>query len=243
MRHPFVDEALGLRHPLSASPTATTPTTAATSPAARPAIRRRTGNLHGYLPSDKGYYHGGDLAGLRRKLPYLDQLGVSAVWVGPIYARESSNSTSPTLVGHSSSLHGYWIRDFLSVDPHLGTNEEFARPWTAHDRGIKVFMDIVTNHTADVIQLEGHTGYRKDAFLIHTAGQPLGRPDYAYAGQPDYSFPRSAPRSPTCPWCRRARRPSKNPAWLNDPLLYHNRGNLNYPARTRCTATSSASTT
>jgi glycosidase len=187
---------------------------------------------HGYLPSDKGYYHGGDLAGLRRKLPYLDQLGVSAVWVGPIYANKPVQPDTTNLYGHSSGYHGYWIRDFLSVDPHLGTNDEFARLVdAAHDRGIKVFMDVVTNHTADVIQLEGHTGYRnKDAFpYTDTAGQPFDDSDHAYAGQPDYSFPEIGTSSfPYLPVVPPGEEASKNPAWLNDPLLYHNRGNTSF---------------
>ncbi len=187
---------------------------------------------HGYLPSDKGYYHGGDLAGLRRKLPYLDQLGVSAVWVGPIYANKSVQPDSTNLYGHSSGYHGYWIRDFLRVDPHLGTNAEFARLVDeAHERGIKVFMDIVTNHTADVIQLEGHTGYRSKANFpyLDVDGVPFDDSDYAYSGQPDYSFPEvdlgSFPYLPVVPTGEEG---SKNPAWLNDPLLYHNRGNTSF---------------
>jgi glycosidase len=187
---------------------------------------------HGYLPSDKGYYHGGDLAGLRRQLPYLDRLGVSAVWVGPIYANKSVQPDSTNLYGHSSGYHGYWIRDFLRVDPHLGTNAEFERLVdAAHGRGIKVFMDVVTNHTADVIQLEGNAGYRnKTAFpYLDTAGQPFDDSDFAYAGQPDYAFPpvdaSSFPYTPVLP---PGEENSKNPAWLNDPLLYHNRGDTSF---------------
>ena len=81
---------------------------------------------HGYLPSDKGYYHGGDIAGLRQRLPYLDDLGITAIWVGPIFANKPVQSDTTNLYGHSSGYHGYWIEDFLRVDPHLGTNEEFA---------------------------------------------------------------------------------------------------------------------
>jgi glycosidase len=186
---------------------------------------------HGYLPSDKGYYHGGDVKGLRQKLPYLDQLGISAVWVGPIYANKSVQPDSTNLYGHSSGYHGYWIRDFLRVDPHLGTNAEFARLVDeAHERGIKVFMDIVTNHTADVIQLEGNAGYRSKAAFpyLDTNGQPFDDSDFAYSGQPDYTFPEvdtsSFPYVPTVP----PGEPPKNPAWLNDPLLYHNRGNTSF---------------
>ncbi len=187
---------------------------------------------HGYLPSDKGYYHGGDLEGLRRQLPYLQNLGVTAVWVGPIYENKTVQPDSTNLYGMSSGYHGYWILDFLEVDPHLGTNAEFARLVDeAHERDIKVFMDVVTNHTADVIQLEGNAGYRnKIAFPYSDVnGDEFDDSDFAYSGQPDYTFPEvdttSFPYLPVVPADEEA---TKNPAWLNDPLLYHNRGNSSF---------------
>jgi glycosidase len=187
---------------------------------------------HGYLPSDKGYYHGGDIDGLRSRLHYLDRLGVSTIWVGPIFGNKPVQPDSTNLYGHSSGYHGYWIRDFLNVDPHLGTNGEFAALVDeAHDRGIKVFMDVVTNHTADVIQLEGHAGYRNKADFPYrdVNGEPFDDSDFAYAGQDDYAFPDvglgSFPYTPVVPPDEQG---VKNPAWLNDPLLYHNRGNTSF---------------
>ncbi|HEU0212436.1 MAG TPA: alpha-amylase family glycosyl hydrolase, partial [Jiangellaceae bacterium] len=60
---------------------------------------------HGYLPNQKGYYHGGDLAGLRRKLPYLQGLGVTAIWVGPIFTNKPTQSDTTDLYGHSAGYH------------------------------------------------------------------------------------------------------------------------------------------
>jgi glycosidase len=188
---------------------------------------------HGYLPSDKGYYHGGDIEGLRRKLPYLKDLGVTTIWVGPIFRNNPVQEDSTNLYGHSSAYHGYWILDFLHVDPHLGTDADFARLVDeAHDRGIKVFMDIVTNHTADVIQLLDNAGYRnKAAFPYRDAsGQPFDDSQVAYQGQDDYAFPpvdaaTSFPYVPTVPAGMES---AKNPSWLNDPTLYHNRGNSTF---------------
>ena len=188
---------------------------------------------HGYLPSDRGYYHGGDLQGLRDRLDYLEGLGVTAIWVGPIYQNKTVQPDSSNLYGFSSGYHGYWILDFLEVDPHLGTNEEFrALVNDAHSRGIKVFMDVVTNHTADVIQLEGNAGYRNKTtfpYLDAVSGLPFDDSDFAYSGQPDYSFPdvdsSSFPYNPIVPAGEEA---AKNPAWLNDPLLYHNRGDTRF---------------
>jgi glycosidase len=187
---------------------------------------------HGYLPDDKGYYHGGDLVGLRRKLPYLQNLGVNAIWVGPIFVNKTTQPDSTDRYGHSAGYHGYWILDFLHVDPHLGTNAEFARLVDeAHARGMKVFMDIVTNHTADVIQLEGNAGYRNKTDFPYrdVNGQAFDDSDYAYYGQSDYDFPEvdihSFPYTPTVP---AGEEHAKNPGWLNDPLLYHNRGNTSF---------------
>src|SRR3546814_15939351 len=66
----------------------------------------------------------------------------------------------------SAAYHGYWITDFTTVDPHFGTEDDFRRfVDAAHARGIKVYMDIVANHTADVIQYRecGACAYRRIA--------------------------------------------------------------------------------
>ena len=58
----------------------------------------------------------------------------------------------------SAGYHGYWITDFTQIDPHLGTNAEMKTLIDeAHAKGMKVFFDIITNHTADVIDYEPAT--------------------------------------------------------------------------------------
>jgi glycosidase len=230
VRHPFVDEVLYFAIPDRFNDGNRRNNCGDYTGSCRPDGTEQQVLTHGYLPSQKGYYHGGDLEGLRRKLPYLDELGMTAIWVGPIYANQTVQSDTTDLFGHSAGYHGYWILDFLRVDPHLGTNEEFGRlVREAHRRGIKVFMDIVTNHTADVIQLEGNAGYRnkRDFPYLDTSGQAFDDSDYAYSGQSDYTFPAvdvtSFPYTPIVP-----DHPTKHPAWLNDPLLYHNRGNTSF---------------
>ena len=61
----------------------------------------------------------------------------------------------------SAGYHGYWITDFTQIDPHLGTNQELEDFIdAAHDKNIKVYFDIITNHTADVISYaEGADAY------------------------------------------------------------------------------------
>ncbi|MEJ2558697.1 MAG: alpha-amylase family glycosyl hydrolase, partial [Anaerolineae bacterium] len=186
---------------------------------------------HGFLPSDRGYYHGGDVAGLRNKLDYLADMGVTAVWVGPIYLNKTVQPDSSNLYGHSSGYHGYWILDFQQVDPHLGSNAEWkALIDDAHTRGIQVFMDIVTNHTADVIQLESSAYRNKTDFpYLDANGDEFDDSDFAYFGQPDYTFPEvNADSFPYLPIVPPEEQNAKNPGWLNDPFLYHNRGNSSY---------------
>ena len=105
---------------------------------------------HGFDPTDKGYFHGGDLKGLTAKLDYLKEMGITAIWMGPIFKNKPVGD-------NSAGYHGYWTTDFTRVDPHFGTNEDLKTlVKTAHQMGIKIFFDIIINHTADVIQ------YRQD---------------------------------------------------------------------------------
>ena len=115
--------------------------------------------LHGYLPDNKAYYHGGDLAGLIDRLSYLDRMGVSAIWLGPIF-RNKPVQGDGTIEGSSSGYHGYWTLDYTRIDPHFGVNAELQELVdAAHARDIKVFFDIITNHTADVVKYnECHDG-------------------------------------------------------------------------------------
>ena len=182
---------------------------------------------HGYDPMRIGFFHGGDFVGLTARLDYIKNLGVTAVWVTPPFKNK------PMQRG-SAGYHGYWILDFLHVDPHLGTDADFREFVTqAHARGLKVYMDIVINHTADVIQLAGDYAYRdKKSFPYRDAkGRVFDDRAVAYNGVNDpAAFPalsaeRSFPYVPTIP---AAEKNAKNPGWLNDVTLYHNRGNSTF---------------
>jgi glycosidase len=134
----------------------------------------------------------------------------------------------------SAGYHGYWITDFTQVDPHLGTNEELKSLIDlAHDRGIKVFFDIITNHTADVLDYPadaydatGQVPYlTRDAVPYRDAdGNPFDDRDFTTIGDP---FPAVDP-AVSFPYVPTFRDPAdadvKVPAWLNDPTMYHNRG-------------------
>jgi glycosidase len=188
----------------------------------------------GYDPTHKGFYHGGDLKGLTRKLDYIQGLGITAIWFAPVFKNKPVQGPKGD---ESAGYHGYWITDFTTIDPHFGTEAEFKGfVDAAHARGIKVYMDIIVNHTADVIQ------YREGG-------------DYAYRSKADYPFSRRGgvggaainsgflgdhvgtaanwakltdPSFAYTPFVPKGEERVKTPAWLNDPIYYHNRGNSNW---------------
>lgn len=179
---------------------------------------------HGFDPTRIGYFHGGDFAGLTTKLDYLKNLGVTAVWVTPPFQNK------PVQTG-SAAYHGYWVTDFLKIDPHLGTNDEFrAFVREAHARGLKVCMDIIVNHTADVIHFPDYrVEYRdtKSHPLRDATGAVVAEHTLAYNGLGDTARPAFSAESSFAyqPIVPEAEKNVKNPAWLNDVALYHNRGN------------------
>lgn len=189
-----------------------------------------TGNEfdHGFDPTNKGFYHGGDLAGLLDKMDYLEDLGVTAVWMTPMFKNRAVQGEGDDA---SAGYHGYWIEDFTQVDPHFGTNLELRQVITeAHNRGIKIFFDIITNHTADVIDYaEGQYSYRnKTDYPYEDAdGNPFD--DRDYIGRPADEWPVLS-ATVSFPYTPIFRTPDdaavKVPAWLNDPIYYHNRGNV-----------------
>ena len=133
--------------------------------------------------------------------------------------------------GPSAGYHGYWITDFTQIDPHLGTNDDLrALVDAAHARGMKVYFDIITNHTADVIGYE--EGARrpyvsKDVEPYRTAG---GDPfdDRDYAGTNTFPALNSTGSFPYTPVLDPSEQNLKVPAWLNDLTLYHNRGDTTF---------------
>ena len=199
-------------------------------------------NVTGFDPTTKGWYHGGDLKGLTSKIDYIKGLGTTALWLTPSFKNKPVQPKD-----NSAGYHGYWITDFTQIDPHLGTNADLRTLVNAaHSRGIKVYFDIITNHTADVIaygpdrdadQRRGYTS--KDQSPYRTAaGTPFDDRDYA-DGSP--AFPALAPTDqPSCaspgplrsfpytPCVHPEEQNVKVPAWLNDVSLYHNRGDTTF---------------
>ncbi|MFC9683583.1 pullulanase-type alpha-1,6-glucosidase [Streptomyces sp. NPDC056948] len=181
----------------------------------------------GYDPTDKGFYQGGDLKGLTKRLDYIKGLGTTALWMAPIFKNQPVQGTGANA---SAGYHGYWITDFTQVDPHFGTNKDLETLIDkAHAKGMKVFFDVITNHTADVVDYEekSYDYLSKGAFPYLTKdGKPFDDADYADGTK---KFPPvgtgSFPRTPAVP---AAKKNVKVPSWLNDPTMYHNRGDSTF---------------
>jgi alpha-amylase len=194
----------------------------------------RTGPLDvtGYEPSSDAYYHGGDLAGLTGRcdpsdpaddgLARIKRLGFTAVWITPPFVQR-------TVQGSSAAYHGYWFLDITRPDPHLGTEAEFAAFMTcAKSLGLKVFLDVVVNHTADVISYpQGNAFVSIGRAPYRTAAGRAFNPWSYTAGTafPRLSARRSFAKTPTVPAPLRG---VKAPAVLNEVTRYHNRGDISW---------------
>ena len=98
-----------------------------------------------YDPADSARYSGGDLAGVTRRLDYIEGLGATAVWITPPVAHQWWNDAT-----RYGGYHGYWADDFSAVDPHFGTLDDYrALSRGLHARGMYLVQDIVVNHTAN----------------------------------------------------------------------------------------------
>ena len=86
-------------------------------------------------------------------MDYLEGMGVTAIWMAPVFKNQPVQGDG---VGETSAgYHGYWTVDYTQIDPHFGTNAELeALIDEAHSRDMKVFFDIITNHTADVVKYQ-----------------------------------------------------------------------------------------
>jgi len=95
------------------------------------------------------YYHGGDLRGVIEKLPYLKDLGVTAIWLNPWYENVNHLNEKETYDGKGiTDYHGYGATDFYGVEEHFGDLATLrALVDAAHAQGIKVIQDQVANHS------------------------------------------------------------------------------------------------
>jgi glycosidase len=85
-------------------------------------------------------WQGGTINGIRSKLDYLQQLGITCIWIAPLYKQRVRKDT----------YHGYGIQDFLDVDPRFGSRRDLIELVSAaHDRGMRIILDVIINHSGD----------------------------------------------------------------------------------------------
>ncbi len=106
-----------------------------------------TGKLRGF--------EGGDFAGITQKIEsgYFTDLGIDAIWLTPIWEQIHGSVDEGT--GNTYAFHGYWAKDWTAVEPSYGTYEEFKElVATAHQKDIRVLLDVVINHTGPVTAMD-----------------------------------------------------------------------------------------
>ena len=106
---------------------------------------RETAKLRGF--------EGGDIKGVIHKIEegYFDRLGITALWLTPFYEQIHGSTDEGT--GVTYGYHGYWIKDWTSLDPNFGTEEDLLKlVETAHAHGMRVIMDVIINHTGPVTE-------------------------------------------------------------------------------------------
>ncbi len=83
-------------------------------------------------------WQGGNLVGVKSKLSYLKTLGITTIWLSPVFKQR----------GHLGTYHGYGIQDFLEIDPRFGTRQDLVDLVSAaHDEGLRIVLDIIFNHS------------------------------------------------------------------------------------------------
>ncbi len=113
-----------------------------------------TSNDYNIAPAAPARWHGGDWAGLESKLDYLDELGITSIWISPVYRNVDTDA-------EVDGYHGYWPQDFTAPNPHFGDVMALrSLVKEAHRRGISIIIDVVTNHIGQLfyydINLNGH---------------------------------------------------------------------------------------
>ncbi|MEG3842989.1 alpha-amylase family glycosyl hydrolase [Microcoleus sp. herbarium14] len=133
---------------------------------------------------------GGSLKGLSTKIGYLKRLGVTALWVSPIFKQ----------VAFQESYHGYGIQNFLDVDPHFGTREDLKElVETAHQNGIYVILDIILNHVGDVFTYDAENPFWPGPYPVKGFNDKEGKPTIPFGPIDLVKYPEAFPNGAIWP--------------------------------------------
>jgi len=100
-------------------------------------------------------FKGGDIPGITQKIEegYFTDLGINAIWFTPIV--EQIHGATDEGTGNTYGYHGYWTKDWTAIDPNFGTRKDLHNLIkTAHDKGIRILLDVVLNHTGPVTAMD-----------------------------------------------------------------------------------------
>ncbi len=128
---------------------------------------------------------GGSLSGIETKLGYFKRLGVTVLWLSPIFQQVAADNT----------YHGYGIQHFLDVDPHFGTRDDLQRlVASAHALGIRVILDVILNHSGDVFRyVAADPSWNGSEFPVRGFRDAAGNPTLPFGPVTDpAAFPNGA---------------------------------------------------
>lgn len=127
-----------------------------------------------YDPSKESHYSGGDLKGVINHLDYIQNLGATALWTTPQVANQWWDPWH-----NYSGYHGYWARDFKSVDEHYGTLEDYQKLSSElHQKGMYLIQDVVVNHTGNFFTYQGDYDANDVSknFTLNSQAKPTSAP-------------------------------------------------------------------
>ena len=168
-----------------------------------------------WADSGMSRFQGGTIRGIRERLGYLRDLGVTAIWVGPVWKQRREGWTDDR-GNHVDEYHGYAVQDFLDVDPRFGSRRDLVELVAeAHRLGMYVVLDIIINHSARNFL------YADNGTTFPLAQDPPYRNEgYAFGGWLDRAGEVMPPGTPVGPddavW----------PEELRNPRAYHLKGEL-----------------
>jgi len=98
-------------------------------------------------------FEGGDIEGITKKIEegYFTELGINTLWFTPVV--EQIHGATDEGTGKTYGYHGYWAKDWTAIDPNFGTRKDLEKlVKTAHNKGIRILLDVVLNHTGPVTE-------------------------------------------------------------------------------------------
>lgn len=176
-------------------------------------------------PDDLARYQGGDWQGLIDRMGYLEELGVTTLWISPVVRNVETDADV-------DGYHGYWAQDFDDVNPHFGslaTLQELVRE--AHRRDMKVIIDIVTNHVGQAFYYDMNLNGVPDIQLQNDGGSVPVRhfteydPDFDPRGiQAFTSLGEAGPAPVVFQYDPATNHIPPAPALFQDPAVYNRKG-------------------